>query len=111
MSVRELKRIEVLGRVKAGVLKVKDAAVLLGKDEGQAALDATVSGDEAIAVEFLLGHAEVGAAMGDQLVGLFESALVEQELDALAGGHLAFFVLPIAALGAATVCGKVVAPL
>ena len=49
--------------------------------------------------------------MGDQLVGLFESALVEQELDALAGGHLAFFVLPIAALGAATVCGKVVAPL
>lgn len=30
MSVRELKRIEVLAGVKAGTLKVKDAAVLLG---------------------------------------------------------------------------------
>jgi transposase len=36
MSVRELKRIEVLGRVKAGVLKVKDAAVLLGVCERHA---------------------------------------------------------------------------
>ena len=36
MSVRELKRIEVLARVKAGSLKVKDAAVLLGVRERQA---------------------------------------------------------------------------
>lgn len=36
MSVRELKRIEVLVRVKAGTLKVKDAAVLLGVCERQA---------------------------------------------------------------------------
>jgi transposase len=36
MSVRELKRIEVLARVKAGTLKVKDAAVLLGVCERQA---------------------------------------------------------------------------
>ena len=38
------------------------------------------------------------AAMGDELVGLFEGAFVEQELDALAGRHLAGFVLPFAAL-------------
>ena len=36
MSVRELKRVEVLARVKAGALKVKDAAVLLGVCERQA---------------------------------------------------------------------------
>ena len=36
MSVRELKRIEVLARVKAGALKVKDAGVLLGVCERQA---------------------------------------------------------------------------
>ena len=36
MSVRELKRIEVFGRVKAGTLKVKDAAVLLGVCDRQA---------------------------------------------------------------------------
>jgi hypothetical protein len=36
MSVRELKRIEVLARVKAGTLKLKDAAVLLGVCERQA---------------------------------------------------------------------------
>jgi hypothetical protein len=36
MSVPELKRIEVLARVKAGTLKVEDAAVLLGVCERQA---------------------------------------------------------------------------
>ena len=39
--------------------------------------------------------------MGDQFVGLFEGAFVEQELDALARRHLAFLVLPFAALGSA----------
>jgi len=36
MSVRELRRIEVLARVKAGTLKVRDAAVLLGVCERHA---------------------------------------------------------------------------
>ena len=36
MSVRELKRLEVFARVKAGTLKVKDAAVLLGVCDRQA---------------------------------------------------------------------------
>lgn len=35
MSVRELKRVEVLARVQAGALKVKDAAVLMGVCERQ----------------------------------------------------------------------------
>ena len=41
MSVRELKRIEVLARVKAGALKVKDAAVLLGVWNGRRSACAT----------------------------------------------------------------------
>ena len=36
--------------------------------------------------------------MGDQLVGFFKRALVEQELDALARRHLAFFMLLFPAL-------------
>src|SRR5437870_2365712 len=51
------------------------------------------SSDLPIAVELLPFHAEVRATMGDQLVGFFKRALVEQELDALARRHLAFFML------------------
>ena len=40
--------------------------------------------------------------MSDELVGLLEGALVEQEIDALAGGHLAVFVLAGAAFGTAS---------
>ena len=76
----------------------------------QPAFDAAVAGDKAVAVRLLLGHAEVVAVVRDQLVGLFEGAFVEQELDALPRRHFAFFVLPLAALRASTLFGKLVAP-
>src|SRR5579863_2629997 len=82
---------------------------ILGEDVDQAALDAAIAGDEAVAVDFLFGHAEIVAAVGDELVGLFEGAVVEQELDALAGRHFSFFVLALAALGSAAVFGELVA--
>jgi hypothetical protein len=44
--------------------------------------------------------------VSDQFVGLFEGALVEQELDAFAGRHLALFVLAGAALFAASGFGQ-----
>ena len=47
--------------------------------------------------------------MRDQFVGFFECGFVEQELDALAGRHFAFFVLLFAALLATAVFGEVVA--
>ena len=59
----------------------------------------------------LLVHAEVGAAVGDELVGLFEGAFVEQELDALARRQLALLVLARAALFAAAGFGQRVAAL
>ncbi len=47
--------------------------------------------------------------MRNQLVGLFERAFVEQELDALPRRHFAFFVLPLAAGRASALFGKVIA--
>ena len=48
-------------------------------------------------------------AVRDQLVGLFERAFVEQKLDPLAGRHLAFLVLPLAALLSAALGSQAVA--
>ncbi len=84
---------------------------VLGEDEDQTTLDASIAGDEAVAVKLLLFHAELVAAMGDELVGLFEGAFVEQELDALARRHLALLVLACAALFAAAGLGESVAAL
>ncbi len=83
---------------------------ILGENINQPALNAPISGDESVAVNLLLGHAEVVAAVGDELVGFLERALVEQKFNALAGRHLAFFVLALAAFGAATIFGKLVPP-
>ena len=82
---------------------------VLREDVDQPALDAAIAGDKAVAVGLLLGHAEVAAAVCDQLVGLFEGAFVEQELDALPRRHFAFFVLALAALLASAVFGQLVA--
>ena len=104
----EVHDLDDLGGVGFGERSAEDGEVL-GEDEDEAAFDASVAGDEAVAVDLLLGHAEVVAAVRDQLVGLFEGAVVEQELDALAGRHLAFFVLALAALRSAAVFGELVA--
>ena len=47
--------------------------------------------------------------MRDQLVGLFEGAVVEQELDALPRRHFAFLVLALAPLLASAFFGEPVA--
>ena len=65
-------------------------------------MDAPVAGDEAVAVDDLLIHAEVGGAVPHQLVHFLEGAFVEQQIDALARRQLAFRVLPLHALLAAT---------
>ena len=57
------------------------------------AVDPAVAGDHAVAGHHLLVHAEVGAAVRDQLVDLLERARVEQQLHALARRQLAGLVL------------------
>jgi hypothetical protein len=65
-------------------------------------MDAAIAADHAVARDDLAVHAEVLAAVGDELVELLERGFIEEELDPLAGGKLAFFMLPFAAVGAAT---------
>ena len=66
-----------------------------------ATVDQPVTGDDAVAGDDLLGHAEVAAAVRDQLVELFEGAGIEQQIDALARRELAGGVLPFEAFLAA----------
>ena len=58
-------------------------------------------GDDAVAGHDLVLHAEVAAAMGDQLVDFFERPGVEEQIDALAGGELAAVVLALLSVGTA----------
>jgi hypothetical protein len=50
----------------------------------------------------LLLHAEIAAAMADEFIGLLKTAIVEQEIDTLAGGELAFGVLAGTPVGTST---------
>jgi hypothetical protein len=66
-----------------------------------------VAGDDAVARDQLIGHAEIETAVDDESVELFEAARIEQQLHPFAGGELARGVLaaktlvPAAQLGAA----------
>ena len=68
---------------------------VLAEDEHHPTVDGAVAGDHAVAGDLLVCHAEVGAAVLDEHVPLFETALVEQQFDALAGGQLAPGVLGV----------------
>ena len=74
---------------------------VLGEDEDRAAVDGAPAGDDAVAGDLDLLHAEIGRAVLDEHVELLEGALVEQKLDALAGRQLAAAVLRLDALLAA----------
>src|SRR5260370_39941262 len=77
----------------------------LREDIDEAAFHAAVSCDEPVAGDDLLIHAEIAAAMGDQLVEFLEGVLVEQQFDALAGAKFSFLVLSGAALRTSTLFG------
>ena len=97
---REVHDLADLAGVRLGEAAAEDREVL-GEDVHEAPVHASVAGHDAVAGHLLLGHAEVEAAVLDELVELLEGALVEQHQDALAGGELALAVLPLAPLGAA----------
>ena len=82
---------------------------ILRENIDQPAFDAAVARDKAVAVRLLLGHAEIAATMRDQLIGLLESAVIEQELDTLPRRHFTFLVLALAPLLASASFGKLVA--
>ncbi len=78
---------------------------VLGEQEDRAAVDRAPAGDDAVAGDFLLLHAEVAGAVFDEHVEFLERALVEQQFDALARRQLAALVLRgDADLAAAELC-------
>ena len=66
---------------------------VLGEEINGAAVDRAPAGDDAVAGDLGLLHAEVVTAVLDEHVELLERALVEQEFDALARGQFAALVL------------------
>ena len=75
---------------------------VLGEDEDGAAVDGAPAGDDTIARDLGVLHAEVCRAVLDEHVEFFEGAFVEEDLDALARRQLALGMLRIDACLAAT---------
>ena len=101
---RQIHDLHDLRGVGFGERSAEDGEVLRERVD-QAAVDAPVAGDDAVAGNDLLVHAEVAAAVRDELVDLLERAGIEQEVDALARGQLAGLVLAAQALLAAAQLG------
>jgi hypothetical protein len=100
---RQVHHLHDLPRVRLGERPAEHREVLR-EQEDRAPVDRPVAGDDAVAQHLVLGHAEVGAAVRDQLVHLDEAARVAQEVDPLAGRQLAGLMLAGDALRAA--CGR-----
>ncbi len=79
---------------------------ILRKDEHQPAVDRARPGDDAVAGDLLVLHAEIDAIVLDVHVELLERAFVEQHGEPFARGELALGVLRVDAfLPAAHACG------
>lgn len=83
---------------------------VLGEDEHGAAIDRAPTGDDAVAGDTALVHAEIGGAVFDEHVELLEGTFVEEEVDALARRQLAALVLGVDTRLAAAEAGNVAAP-
>src|SRR5215469_10154634 len=68
---------------------------ILGEGEYGAAVDRAPAGDDAVAGNPALLHAELGRAVLDEHVELLERALVHQQLESFARGELAALVLRV----------------
>ena len=71
-----------------------------------APVHAAVAGDDTIPGHDLVIHAEVAAAVGDELVDLLERRRVEQQFDALARGELPRVALRSSVLRPPQLCAR-----
>src|SRR6185437_9626405 len=101
---RELHDFGDFSGVRFGKRAAEDGEVLR-ENVGQTAVDTSKAANEAVAGRALLGHAEIGAMVLDEFVELLEGVFVEEQFDALARAELSFFVLALAAFGAAACFG------
>ena len=88
-----------LARVRLGQRAAEHGEVLR-EQEDRAAVDGAVAGDHAVAQDLVVAEAEVGRAVGDQLVELDEAVGVAEQRHPLARGQLAGLVLARDARGA-----------
>src|SRR5450631_2956158 len=88
-------------RVRLRQRAAKDGEVL-AEDKDQPAVDRAVAGDDAVAGNLLVRHAEVVTAVLDEHVPFLEARRIEQEFEAFARRQLALGVLRINALLATT---------
>ena len=82
---------------------------ILGEGEDGAAVHGAPAGDDAVAGDVRLLHAEIGGAVLDEHVELLERVAVHEQLDPLARGELAALMLGVDARLAATGAGAVAA--
>ena len=101
---REVHDLHDLGGVGLGERAAEHGEVLRERVD-RAAVDASVAGHDAVAGDDLVLHAEVAAAVRDELVDLVEAAGIEQEVDALARGQLAGGLMAAQALLSAAELG------
>ena len=80
---------------------------ILAEHEHQPAVDGAVADHHAVTDDFLVGHAEIGAAVFDEHVPFLETAFVEEQVDAFAGSQLALGVLGVDARLATAELGRV----
>ncbi len=73
--------------------RAAEGGEVLRVDGDGAAVDGADAGDDGVAVGTVAVHSEGGRAVADVFVELDEAARVDEELDALAGSHLALGVL------------------
>ena len=66
-----------------------------GENIDQPTIDHPLAGDHTIARDFLFFHSEIGALMLNEHVIFFKRALIEQDLDTLARGEFALFMLAL----------------
>ena len=78
---------------------------ILAEHEHQPAVDRARSGDDAVAGEMLLVHAEFGTIMLDEHVEFFETMLVEEDVQPLARGQPTLRMLRLYALQSAAQAG------
>jgi hypothetical protein len=101
---RHVLDLDDLLRVRLGQ-RAAEHGEILGEGEHGAAVDGAPAGDDAVAGNPAVLHAEVGRAVLDEHVELLERALVHQQLEPFACGQLAALVLSVdSRLAAAGAC-------
>ncbi len=68
---------------------------ILAEDKHHAPIDRAITRDHTITGDFLVRHAEIGAAVLNKGIPFFETTLIQQQIDPFTGGELTAAVLDV----------------